>query len=113
MTTQHICEDDPKCESFLPGHRLHWSLYKRASGARVVLVSEVMATDAYLELTIPGEPSLRWRHHEPERLVAAVADSTTPILACPEWRALRVDGYWFNCAPQDTDLSICGSEAVV
>ncbi len=107
MTTQHFLGHDPKCDSYLPGHKLHWSLYKRASGARTVLVSEVIATGTKLELVIPGEESLRWMHHDPDRLAAALAESVTPILACPEWRALRVDGYWFNCAPQGADLSVC------
>ncbi len=108
MSTRHFLGDDPKCESYLPGHKLHWSLYKRASGARTVLVSKIIVTGTQLELVIPGEESLRWVHHDPKRLAAALVGSIDPILACPEWRALRVDGYWFNCAPQGADLSVCG-----
>lgn len=107
-TTQDFPGDDQHCESFLPGHRLHWSLYKMASGARTVRVSRVVVTGTSLELVVPGEPSLRWVHHDPRGLAAAIEGSTEPILACPEWRALRIDGYWFNCAPQGADLSACG-----
>jgi hypothetical protein len=107
-TTQHFPGDGSLCESFLPGHKLHWSLYKKASGARTVMVSHVIVTGTALELVIPGEPSIRWVHHDPQRVAAAIKDSVDPILACPEWRALRIDGYWFNCAEQGADLSVCG-----
>ena len=107
-TTQHFLGVDRPCESFLPGHKLHWSLYKKASGARTVSVSHVIITGTSLELVVPGEPSLHWVHHDPRRLEAALKGSLDPILACPEWRALRIDGYWFNCAPEGADLSTCG-----
>lgn len=107
MIAEGCIEHGSDCTSFLPGHRLHWTLYKRASGAPTVLVSKVIQHGTSLELVIPGQPSVHWLHHDPSRLASALEHTTGPILACPQWRALRIDGYWFNCAPQGADLSVC------
>lgn len=107
MTTDQLIEHDPACGSYLPGHDLHWSLYKKTSSARMLVVSQVIVRGTSLELVVPGQPSLHWLHHAPGRLEAAVERSVEPILACPDWRTLRVDGYWFNCAPEGVQLSVC------
>lgn len=107
MIPNHLPDDERYCASFLPGHKLHWSLYKAAASSPTVLVSRVIQDGTAIELVIPGEESLHWKHHDPQRLAAALEGSSSPILACPDWRALRIDGYWFNCAPVDADLSVC------
>lgn len=106
-TTQQLPGDGSTCESFLPGHKLHWSLYKKASAARTVVVERVLVTGTSLELDVPGGPPLRWLHHDPRGVAATLAHCVDPILACPDWRALRIDGFWFNCAPHGAELSGC------
>lgn len=98
-------DDEAECQSFLPGHRLHWSHYKKAS-ANTVRVTHVTVRAGQFELTVDGEDTpLRWQHHHPGRLMFALEHATHPILASPAFHALRIDGYWFNCAPVDIDLS--------
>lgn len=108
VTDEVSADHGESCTSYLPGHQLHWSLYKRASSARTVHVDQVLVDGTSLELRIAGEPSIRWEHHDPSRIAAALEHSIDPVLACPDWRALRIDGYWFNCAPQGADLTHCG-----
>lgn len=106
--TEQLLGHGPECQSYLPGQRLHWSVYKRASSAPAFPVTRVVVDNTSVVVTLEGRAPLHWRHHDPKRMAFAVEHSTGPILACPDERALRVDGYWFNCAPQEAFLPACG-----
>ena len=107
MTTMTV-DHSAVCESYQPGHRLHWSLYKMASAAATVPVTNIAVHGTTLEITVVGQDEpIRWQHHDPKRLMFALEHATDPILAAPSYRALRIDGYWFNCAQLDADLFDC------
>lgn len=96
------------CNSFLPGHRLHWTQWKHASAAAPLQVLQVVDhEDGVFEIITPGLPSLFWQHHNPSQLRAALAVAELPIVASPQWRMLRIDGIWFNCVPAETELTLC------
>lgn len=95
------------CASYGPGHLLHWMQWKKASGDRTLTVQHVIQTGTEVELVVPGQPSLRWYHHDPEGLRRALEHRVTPILAAPRWQALRVDGHWFNCAAHGAAFTLC------
>lgn len=95
------------CESYGPGHRLHWTLWKQATAARCVPVSQVLLDGTMIELLIEGRAPLFWHHHDPDGLREALDAAEDPILAAPQWQALRIDGYWFNCAPRDSSFQHC------
>ena len=108
MSAEIQAETGACCDSYGPGHQLHWTQWKAAANAPVVPVSKVALDGTSIELLLAGEADpVRWGHHDPARLEAALrADSR--IVASTQMRALRVDGYWFNCAPEGADLELCG-----
>ncbi|MBB6627140.1 hypothetical protein H5V45_07380 [Nocardioides sp. KIGAM211] len=95
------------CASFGPGHQLHWQHWKKATAATLVPVSEVDVDGTLVEVHVAGRQPFHWLHHDPARLRDALAKAEMPILASPQWQALRVDGYWFNCAPNDRSFGDC------
>ena len=96
------------CDSYEPGHRLHWSLYKAASAARTVKVRALSVDGTTVSVTTVTDETFTWEHHDPEALTMAINHADTTPLVAPDWRALRIDGYWFNCAPEGVDVSACG-----
>ena len=96
------------CGSYDPGHLLHWHHWKQASAAECVAVLEVTQTGTSLEITVPGQPPLRWYHHDPLSIAMALAGDHGPILASPRHQALRINGYWFNCTADAAALAACG-----
>jgi hypothetical protein len=108
MKLRERTRSEATCGSFDPGHQLHWTHWKKASSAPVVPVSRVRMDGDAVELMLPGQPALRWRHHDTERLRTALRTARQPIVACPQFQALRIDGFWFNCAPVDAEFTLCG-----
>lgn len=96
-----------ECRSYLPGHRVHWTQWKHAAAAPHL---DVMAVhwhdDGSFEILAPGS-SMHWRHHDPYGLKVAMDHALESIEVSPQWRALRVDGEWFNCAPVEAGLTLC------
>lgn len=95
------------CDSYEPGHRLHWSLWSMAQFAPAVPVSHVTIDGTAVSIDIGGQHAFTWKHHDPNRLVFALEHATGPAMICPVHRVLRVDCFWFSCAPQDAELSAC------
>jgi hypothetical protein len=100
-------ETEAGCASYGPGHQLHWTHWKQAATAPAIYVTRVRMEGDVVELLLPGEP-IRWRHHDADRLRAALTNARQPIAAVPEHQMLRVDGYWFNCASVDAEFTLCG-----
>jgi len=96
------------CGSYDPGHLLHWAHWKKASAAECLAVLDVIQTGSSLEIVLAGEPPLRWYHHDPVALATALAGTRGPIVVSRRHQALRVDGYWFNCATDVRALAACG-----
>lgn len=96
------------CDSYGPGHQLHWTQWKAASSAPAFRVTRIIDHEDHFEFHIEGEPPLKWSHHEPDRLREALAAAEHIIEVCPRYRALRIDGHWFNCAPQELHITLCG-----
>lgn len=108
MTTQTQLEHEIGCDSYGPGHQLHWTLWKAAANAPCLPVTRIREHGGGVELEVPGHPPLQWCHHDPIRLRTALEHAQGPIVACPRYRVLRVDGFWFNCAPLGSEFTLCG-----
>ena len=108
MKTMHEgLKTELSCGSYGPGHMLHWTHWKKAAVADCVPVSQVVQDGTSIELVLDNGPTLTWSHHDPARLKAALMLAREPVLACPQWRALRVDGFWFNCGPEGSTFACC------
>lgn len=94
------------CGLYGPGHQLHWAHWKKAAAAPCTPVSMVLQDDTRLEIITP-ERSLTWFHHDADLLAEALRSVQLPMCVCPEWQALRIDGYWFNCAPSARLFTPC------
>lgn len=96
-----------ECASYLPGHRLHWTQWKHAAAApHHAVVGVHWHEDGSFEL-LTHDGSIHWTHHDPAALKHAVEFALEPIEAAIQWRAIRIDGTWFNCAPAEVRLTLC------
>lgn len=95
------------CASYLPGHRLHWTQWKHAAAApHQQVVGVHWHDDGSFEVLTPSR-SMQWTHHDPAGLRYAVEHAFEPMEASVQWRMLRIDGMWFNCAPAEAGLTLC------
>ena len=95
------------CELYAPGHQIHYRHQGDAvrSPARAVLTAMIDGDRVMLVLD-EGE-ELVWRHHDPERLRSILELLHGRGVAYPEFHALRVGPYWFNCAAPDDPWQEC------
>lgn len=99
MITDTHAATELSCELTDPGHQMHWARWKDVASADCVPVERTEVHGPEIVLVVGGQ-RLRWFHHDPERLAEAVRSTRAPVLACLDGQALRVEGYWFNCATE-------------
>lgn len=91
-----------RCQSYLPGHQSHWIMVQmyRSAPSRSAVVRQIRGTEITLQA---GDEALTWRHHEPERLRAALHRLPRSVRILDQCTAILVDRgsgtYWFYCAP--------------
>jgi hypothetical protein len=70
-------------------------------------VRDVLVDDTHVWLTMNDETTLHWRHHDPDRLTRIVETLRGKGVIYPEFHAMRVGPYWFNCATEPDDWQDC------
>ena len=99
---------DGSCDRYSPGHQMHY----RHQGDAVRSPSRA-ATNAILDgtrvtLVMADGTEMAWRHHDPVRLRRILELVPSKRVVYPQFHALRVGPYWFNCAPESEPWRDCG-----
>ena len=95
------------CDSYAPGHLMHYTHQGRALRSPGVAAEEVTVADGEVTVVLPGGDLLRWRHHDLPRLTRLLDLVLGPRVVYRELHALRVGPYWFNCADELHGWSDC------
>ena len=86
------------CASYAPGHQMHYVHQGQALRSPSLRVRELIVDGDCLLITTGGGEELTWRHHDPRRLADVLGLFPTFRVIYPDFHALRVGPYWFNCA---------------
>lgn len=95
--------DGAVCDLYAPGHQIHYKHQGDALRSRSVVGRETLLDGAGVLLSHDDGTELRWRHHDPERMRRILELLRGKCVIYPEFHALRMGPYWFNCATE-TDL---------
>lgn len=87
------------CESYAPGHQMHYIHQGQALRSPSVHAGNVIVDDNRIVVVLDSGEQLSWHHHDPERLTTILGLFPNSRVAYPKFHALRVGPYWFNCAP--------------
>ncbi len=101
QATRTTAHDGIACESYEPGHQMHYLQQGKALRSLSVRASEVLVDGDRILLTLESGQSPEWRHHDPARVRSLLGLFPTARVVYPAFHALRVGPYWFNCAPED------------
>ena len=86
------------CDLYSPGHQIHYTHQGDAVRSRSLPVGRVTLEGSRVVLVLDDGVELHWRHHDPARLHRILEAIPTKRVIYPEYHALRVGPYWFNCA---------------
>lgn len=99
--------DGSTCDLYAPGHLMHYTHQGTAVRSQPVAVRDTQVDGAHLTLQLENGAELRWRHHDPARLQRVLESVPSKRVAYPDFHALRVGPFWFNCAPQSESWQDC------
>jgi hypothetical protein len=88
------------CDLYAPGHLIHYKHQGDAVRSAGRPVRNTLLDGTVATLMLAGGEELHWRHHDPERLRRIIELLRGRCVAYPEFHALRVGPYWFNCATE-------------
>lgn len=97
------------CDLYDPGHQIHYTHQADAVHSPSRTTRRATLDGAVLTLVLDDGETLRWRHHDPERLERIIELLRGRCVVYREHHALRVGPYWFNCAGEDDDWQECRS----
>ena len=103
--------DGGTCDVYAPGHQMHYRHQADAVRSRPVPAVETVVDDTLLILSLPDGRELQWRHHDPERLRRVLESLPGQRVVYPDFHALRVGPYWFNCARESDHWQDCRTSA--
>jgi hypothetical protein len=86
------------CSSYAPGHQMHYVHQGQALRSRSKQASNVIVEGHEVIIVLEDGSQLDYRHHDPDRLSSVLGLFPTSRVAYPDFHALRVGPYWFNCA---------------
>jgi hypothetical protein len=95
------------CDLYEPGHQIHYKHQGDAVHSPSRAVRDVLLDGPLIRLTLDDGSQLLWRHHDPERLSRIVELLRGKCVIYPEYHAMRVGPYWFNCATETDDWRDC------
>jgi hypothetical protein len=95
------------CNLYAPGHQIHYKHQGDAMRSPSLQTREVLLDDTLVTLVLDDGSTLPWRHHDPARLGRILELVRGKRVAYPEYHALRVGPYWFNCAAAGDDWHDC------
>ena len=96
------------CDLYAPGHQIHYRHQGQAVHSPSVPVADVLVDGVRLTLVLQDDTELHWHHHDPVRLRRVLDLVPTRRVAYPQFHALRVGPYWFNCASEAETWQTCG-----
>ena len=97
------------CDLYAPGHQMHYTHQADAVHSPSQVTRSAALEGTLVTLVLDDQDTLRWRHHDPERLERIIELLRGRCVVYREHHALRVGPYWFNCADQDDDWQECRS----
>jgi hypothetical protein len=77
---------------------MHYAHQGQALRSPSLRVRELIVDGDCLLITAESGEELTWRHHDPSRLTDVLGLFPTFRVVYPDFHALRVGPYWFNCA---------------
>jgi hypothetical protein len=95
------------CDLYAPGHQIHYKHQGDAVRSAALPVREAQLDGSRLLLSLEDGTELRWRHHDPERLRRILELLRGKGVVYPQFHALRVGPYWFNCAAGTDEWQEC------
>jgi hypothetical protein len=95
------------CDLYAPGHQIHYKHQGQAVRSPSHSVREMLVDGTHLHLTLHDGSTIHWRHHDPERLTRIAELLPRKGVIYPEFHALRIGPYWFNCATESDDWQDC------
>jgi hypothetical protein len=88
------------CDSYDPGHQLHYEHQARAATSAPRTVTDTLVEGTELTLQLEDGDELTWSNHDPGRLRRILELVHGQGAAYPQFHALRIGPYWFNCATE-------------
>jgi hypothetical protein len=85
---------------------MHWIQWKLATRTVALPAHLLNLSDGDLTLDTEDGRTLRWWHHDPERLTTCVDVHDGRVLLHPEFHAMSIGNAWFNCASSPV-RSVC------
>jgi hypothetical protein len=98
---------DAACDLYSPGHQIHYKHQGNAVRSPALPVRDTLVDGTHATLLLVDGRELYWRHHDPDRLSRILELLRGRCVAYPEWHALRVGPYWFNCSAQADQWQEC------
>ena len=98
------------CTSYAPGHQMHYIHQGQALRSPSQQASNVIVEGHRVIIVLEDGSQLDYQHHDPDRLSSVLGLFPTSRVAYPEFHALRVGPYWFNCAPDTFEACRPGIE---
>ena len=106
--TPPTLRDGTGCDLYAPGHLIHYKHQGDAVRSSSLAVSNAILDGSRITLVLEDGGELQWRHHDTERLGRILELVPSKRVAYPDFHALRVGPYWFNCATENDDWQDCG-----
>ncbi|MGZ5417302.1 MAG: hypothetical protein ACXWDI_09000 [Nocardioides sp.] len=91
-------DTEEACTSYAPGHQMHYIHQGQALRSPSQQASNVIIEGHGVIIVLEDGSQLDYQHHDPDRLSSVLGLFPTSRVAYPEFHALRVGPYWFNCA---------------
>jgi hypothetical protein len=95
------------CDLYAPGHQMHYRHQGDAVHSPSRSARDVLVDGTHVQLTMDDGTTLHWRHHDPERLIRISEMLRGKAVIYPEFHAMRIGPYWFNCATESDDWQDC------
>ena len=95
------------CDLYAPGHQMHYTHQGDAVRSPSQVVQDVLQDGSEVILLLEDDSELRWRHHDPDRLRRMLELLIGKSVVYPDFHALRVGPYWFNCAREGDAWQDC------
>jgi hypothetical protein len=96
------------CELYDPGHQIHYKHQGDAVRSPSRSVRDVQFDGTLVVLTLDDHSQLRWHHHDPARVGRLLELLRGKCVVYPDFHAMRIGPYWFNCASQPDAWQDCG-----
>jgi hypothetical protein len=99
--------DGTSCDLYEPGHLIHYQHQADAGESSGLPVRDSLLEGTTVTLILEDGGELVWRHHDAERLRSILELLHGRGVAYPDFHALQVGPYWFNCATPDDQWQDC------